>query len=123
MVCIECNIMHYGVQRVAEISTKVQEKLLEVKEFLCVKALQSYVLGSVFKEINGLVHFIHINRSSGRIIVPTIDLNSKRGTLIKNQVSIFINPKREAFTLMRHLNCRICIEMNGKKLICRFGIW
>lgn len=64
MVCIECNIIHYGVQRVAEISTKVQEKLLEVKKLLCVEALQNYVLGSVFKDINGLVHFIHIQIES-----------------------------------------------------------
>lgn len=46
MICIECNTLLYGVQRVAEISTKIEEKLAEVFEFLRVKALQNIVLGS-----------------------------------------------------------------------------
>lgn len=86
MTCVECSTMEYGVQRIAEISTKIEEKLLEVSEFLRVKALQNYVLGSVFKDINGLVHFIHINRSSGRVVIPNLDLDDKRAPLIKNQV-------------------------------------
>lgn len=36
----------YGVQRIAEIATKIEEKLVEISEFLCVKALQNIVLGS-----------------------------------------------------------------------------
>lgn len=46
MICVECNTMQYGVQRVLEISTKVEDKLVEVSEFLRVKALQNIVLGS-----------------------------------------------------------------------------
>lgn len=46
MICVECNTLSYGVQRVAEISTKIEEKLLEISEFLRVKALQNIVLGS-----------------------------------------------------------------------------
>lgn len=86
MICIECNTLLYGVQRVAEISHKIEEKLVEISEFLRVKALQNIVLGSVFKDINGLVHFIHINRSNGRIVVPIIDMDNKRASLIKSQV-------------------------------------
>lgn len=88
MICVECNTLTYGVQRIADISVKVQEKLIEITDFLRVKALQNYALGSVFKDINGLVHFIHINRSTGRIVVPSIDLSSKRGPLIKKQVNL-----------------------------------
>lgn len=88
MICIECNTLLYGVQRVAEISMKIEEKLTEIFEFLRVKALQNIVLGSVFKDINGLVHFIHINRSSGRIVVPIIDMDNKHAPLIKKQVKI-----------------------------------
>ncbi|XP_031640635.1 Hermansky-Pudlak syndrome 1 protein [Contarinia nasturtii] len=86
MICIECNTLLYGVQRVAEIATKIEEKLVEISEFLRVKALQNIVLGSVFKDINGLVHFIHINRSTGRIVVPIIDPDNKRAPLIQKQV-------------------------------------
>lgn len=32
------------------------------------------------------MHFIHVNRSSGRVVVPNIDMESKRGPLIKKQV-------------------------------------
>lgn len=46
MICVECNTLLYGVQRVAEISQKIEEKLLEISEFLRVKALQNIVLGS-----------------------------------------------------------------------------
>lgn len=46
MICVECNTMLYGVQRVAEISVKIEEKLTEIFEFLQVKASQNIILGS-----------------------------------------------------------------------------
>lgn len=136
---MECNTVEYGLQRVADISLNTEEKLMEISEFLRVKATQNVVLGSypfailetyfpslflflsslfnyffyfylilnlsltlsflincnrivntVFKDINGLVHFIHINRSNGRVIAPIIDVDSRRGSLIKQQVIIII---------------------------------
>ncbi|XP_055316402.1 uncharacterized protein LOC129576033 isoform X2 [Sitodiplosis mosellana] len=88
MICVECSTLLYGVQRVAEIATKIEEKLVEISEFLRVKAIQNIALGSVFKDINGLVHFIHINRSSGRIVVPIIDPENKRAPLIRKQTTM-----------------------------------
>lgn len=46
LICVECNTVEYGVQRVAEISTNIEEKLMEISEFLRVKATQNVVLGS-----------------------------------------------------------------------------
>lgn len=46
MICVECNTLLYGVQRVAEISVKIEEKLTEIFEFLRVKASQNIILGS-----------------------------------------------------------------------------
>lgn len=46
LICVECNTVEYGVQRVAEISTNIEEKLMEISEFLRVKATQNFVLGS-----------------------------------------------------------------------------
>lgn len=46
MICVECSTLLYGVQRVAEIANKIQEKLGEISEFLRVKAIQNIVLGS-----------------------------------------------------------------------------
>lgn len=88
MVCIECNTIEYGLQRVNEVAAGVEAQLSEFSEFLRVKATQNVVLGSVFKDINGLVHFIHVNRSNGRVITPTISVDEKRGALIKQQVVI-----------------------------------
>lgn len=51
---------------------------------------------TVFKDINGLVHFIHINRSSGRIVVPIIDMDNKYASLIKKQVKwLFLFAKKK----------------------------
>lgn len=81
--------MEYGLQRITEISSQVKAKIAEVADFLRVKAQQNVVLGSIFKDINGLVYFIHINRNNGRVIIPTLDSNDKRGKLIKKQVKSF----------------------------------
>lgn len=69
-----------------EIAAGVEAHLSEFSEFLRVKASQNVILGSVFKDINGLVHFIHVNRGNGRVITPTIDVTKKRGAFIKKQV-------------------------------------
>lgn len=59
MICVECNTLLYGVQRIAEISTKVEVKLVEITEFLRVKALQNYVLGSYPFQIEISFSFLH----------------------------------------------------------------
>lgn len=51
------------------------------------KSLTQKKTNTVFKDINGLVHFIHINRSSGRIVVPIIDMSNKHAPLIKKRVN------------------------------------
>lgn len=46
MTCVECNTMEYGVQRITEITAKIQEKLHEVCEFLAAGSPQNFALGS-----------------------------------------------------------------------------
>ncbi|CAD7088595.1 unnamed protein product [Hermetia illucens] len=58
LTCLECAVLDHGFERVSEISTLAEEKLLEFSEFL--------------SEFPGLVHFIHIDRSIGRIIAPDL---------------------------------------------------
>lgn len=50
----------------------VEGRLLEFGEFLLVKSQQNFTLGSYLEEFPGLVHFIHIDRSTGRLIAPNI---------------------------------------------------
>ncbi|XP_037031456.1 Hermansky-Pudlak syndrome 1 protein [Bradysia coprophila] len=72
VTCIECNSREHGIQRVSEISSMVEGRLLEFGEFLLVKSQQNFTLGSYLEEFPGLVHFIHIDRSTGRLIAPNI---------------------------------------------------
>lgn len=46
MTCVECNTMEYGVQRITEITAKIQEKLLEGCDFFAAESPQNFALGS-----------------------------------------------------------------------------
>lgn len=86
MTCAECNIPNYNEPNIKDKSRIVEEKLLKVSEFLRSKATQNAVLRSVFADISGLVHFVHVNRTSGRVIAPSIDTSEKNGLIIKQQL-------------------------------------
>lgn len=62
--------MEHGMQRVKEISDMVENRLLQFGDFLRVKDQRS--MTSYLEEFPGLVHFLHIDRSTGRIIAPYI---------------------------------------------------
>lgn len=91
ITCFDCNTLDHGIQRVSEITSMVDEKLGEFTEFLQVKAQQNFTMGSYLEEFPGLVHFIHLDRSSGRVTSPNLDLLSKEKTLIpKEKVTLRI---------------------------------
>lgn len=64
--------MEHGIQRVKEISDMVEARLLQFGDFLRAKALRNCSMASYLEEFPGLVHFLHIDRSTGRIIAPYI---------------------------------------------------
>ncbi|XP_055379285.1 BLOC-3 complex member HPS1 [Condylostylus longicornis] len=68
--CSDCAILDHGFERVLEISTMVEEKLLEFSEFLSVKAQRNLSIGSYLEDFPGLVHFIFVDRTNGSIFAP-----------------------------------------------------
>jgi len=86
MTCIECNVPNLTVKSIPDKSHLVEDKLLEIADVLRARAAQNIVLKSVFKDINGLVHFIHVNRTNGRVLIPAIDVSEKNGVIIKQQL-------------------------------------
>lgn len=78
------------MQRVKEISDMVENRLLQFGDFLRVKAQRS--MNSYLEEFPGLVHFLHIDRSTGRIIAPYITNESSLIPKDKVCVSYFALP-------------------------------
>lgn len=72
ITCIDCGILENGLQRVSEISAAVESRLLEFGEFLGVRARQNCSMGAYMEEFPGLVHFVYIDRSTGRVIAPMV---------------------------------------------------
>lgn len=65
----------------------VETKLNEFVEFLQVKSLKNFSLGSYLEEFPGLVHFIHIDRSNGRITAPNLEISDDISLVLKDKVS------------------------------------
>lgn len=72
ITCVDCAILGNGLQRVSEIAAAVEGRLLEMGEFLRVKALQSSPMSAYLEEFPGLVHFVHVDRTTGRVIAPCL---------------------------------------------------
>lgn len=73
--CIECAMLASGLQRVREIATMVDGRLLEFGEFLHVRTAMGSAgsaMGAYLEEFPGLVHFVHVDRTTGRMIAPTV---------------------------------------------------
>lgn len=65
------------LQKMGEIATIVEERLLEFAEFLSVKAERNIMVESYLEEFPGLVHFIFIDRSNGTMIAPDLPTETK----------------------------------------------
>lgn len=72
ITCVDCAILGNGLQRVSEIASAVESRLLEFGEFLRVKALQHCPMSAYLEEFPGLVHFVYVDRSTGRVIGPSV---------------------------------------------------
>lgn len=69
--------MEHGIQRVSEIVSNVEGRLLDFSDFLCGrKSFKSGAMAAYLEEFPGLVHFVHVDRSSGRIIAPAVTKES-----------------------------------------------
>lgn len=84
LTCFNRNFLKNGNDVILTVSRLVKQKLNDFSDFLKVKALKNFTLGSrtsltinkYLEEFPGLVHFIYIDRMTHRLTAPTLDFTN-----------------------------------------------
>ncbi|KAF3428011.1 hypothetical protein E2986_10451 [Frieseomelitta varia] len=76
LTCFDKNFLKQGVDVLTTVGKLVRQKLNDFSDFLKVKALKNFTLGSYPFIIICLVHFIYIDRVTHRLTAPTLDFTN-----------------------------------------------
>ncbi|KAG7190267.1 hypothetical protein KM043_006385 [Ampulex compressa] len=101
LTCFDKNFLKQGVDVLAAVGRLVRQKLNDFSDFLKVKALKNFTLGSsltinkYLEEFPGLVHFIYIDRATHRLTAPTLDFtNSETLALTTKKIWCMVKQSR-----------------------------
>ncbi|KAK7792624.1 hypothetical protein R5R35_013454 [Gryllus longicercus] len=94
--CWDTTMTNHGRDSVLAVTSFVKYKLADFSNFLKVKALRNFTMGSYLEEFPGLVHFMYIDRSNHRITAPSLDFSSEETiTLTKKKIWSMIDFSRK----------------------------
>lgn len=90
LTCLDEKILNDHKTVIDAVHRNVKYRLKDFSDFLKVKALRNFTLGSrasltinkYLEEFPGLVHFLYIDRHLHRLTAPSLDFNSEETTLL-----------------------------------------
>ncbi|XP_045467647.1 Hermansky-Pudlak syndrome 1 protein homolog [Harmonia axyridis] len=82
LTTVNDGILQSSQKNVIEAAKLVSEKLNSIKDFVRVKAIKNFSLGSYLEDFPGLVHFIYIDRTTHRVTSPSINFQTEKPHLL-----------------------------------------
>ncbi|XP_018574507.1 Hermansky-Pudlak syndrome 1 protein isoform X2 [Anoplophora glabripennis] len=91
LTSVDGSILQASRKHVVEAARIVKDKLDTFDEFLKVKSIKNFSLGSYLEEFPGLVHFLYIDRTTHRVTTPTLDLSTEESLFTKKKIWFMMN--------------------------------